>query len=157
MIINPSLPDGYATFCDDIRHEMGGKVTFVGIYNSEMTIQAVAPVLLPKLGVAMAYRDASRNFPQKLTFRITRAGDGSEDLLFETEVDAPAFPIEALGEIESGSVPYGELKMHADLAPITFTGDCDIKARVYRGADEIRLGRLRVRIQAPDSNPAVPT
>lgn len=39
-------------FCDDVRHEIGNKVSLIGIYGGEMLIQTSAlPVLLPKLGV----------------------------------------------------------------------------------------------------------
>ena len=35
-------------FCDDIRHEMGGKLSFIGVYSDSLFVNAF-PVTLPKL------------------------------------------------------------------------------------------------------------
>ena len=39
---------GYAIFCDDIRNEPGGKLTFVGCYNAVMFTEREYPIVLPK-------------------------------------------------------------------------------------------------------------
>lgn len=40
--------------CDDIRHEMGGKVSLMGIYDEVNVIQA--PTILPKINLAIIIR-----------------------------------------------------------------------------------------------------
>jgi hypothetical protein len=42
---------GYSIFCDDIRNEVGGKLSFIGCYNAVMFVQPPFPVTLPKLCV----------------------------------------------------------------------------------------------------------
>lgn len=37
-----------ATFCDDIRHEIGGKISLIGCYAGDMIVP-VFPITLPKL------------------------------------------------------------------------------------------------------------
>jgi hypothetical protein len=46
----------YAIICDDIRHEMGDKFSLIGVYGSHMGV-ARLPFVLPKLSVAVAYRN----------------------------------------------------------------------------------------------------
>jgi hypothetical protein len=40
---------GYAIFCDDIRNEAGGKLSFIGCYNAVMFTPPRFPLVLPKL------------------------------------------------------------------------------------------------------------
>ena len=39
---------GYSIFCDEIRNEVGGKLSFVGCYNAVMFTAQAFPVTLPK-------------------------------------------------------------------------------------------------------------
>jgi hypothetical protein len=40
------------TFCDDIREEVGGKLSFMGIYSNDMIVPGF-PFVLPKLCIAV--------------------------------------------------------------------------------------------------------
>src|ERR1700754_1664194 len=42
---------GYSIFCDDIRNDPGGKLSFVGCYNGVIFISGRFPLVLPKLCV----------------------------------------------------------------------------------------------------------
>jgi hypothetical protein len=42
---------GYSIFCDDIRNEAGGKLSFIGCYNGVIFISSIFPVVLPRLCV----------------------------------------------------------------------------------------------------------
>jgi hypothetical protein len=39
---------GYSIFCDDIRSEAGGKLSFIGCYNAVMLTRQKFPIVLPK-------------------------------------------------------------------------------------------------------------
>lgn len=63
-----------AIFCDDIRHEIGNKMSFMGCYQSELNV-ANAPVALPKLCVFVS-ATTPQNKPFKLlTLRIVQDKD----------------------------------------------------------------------------------
>ncbi|WP_145306133.1 MULTISPECIES: hypothetical protein [unclassified Pseudomonas] len=51
----------HATYCDDIRQEVGGKITLVGIYSGQCLVPMI-PCTLPKLCLAL-YVSASRSKP----------------------------------------------------------------------------------------------
>ncbi len=52
----------HVLYCDDVRHEIGGKRTFVGAYNGALLLDAI-PGLLPKLCVVVtAYTPVDQPF-----------------------------------------------------------------------------------------------
>ena len=54
---------GYSIFCDDIRNEPGGKLSFIGCYNGVILISGQFPLVLPKLCVhTHIFSPASRPF-----------------------------------------------------------------------------------------------
>lgn len=63
-----------AIFCDDIRHEIGNKMSFMGCYQGELNVANV-PVALPKLCVFVS-ATTPQNKPFKvLTLRIVQDKD----------------------------------------------------------------------------------
>lgn len=49
-----SYPYLHATFCDDVRQEVTGKMLYIGVYSGEL-ISPAYPVLLPNLAVIAHY------------------------------------------------------------------------------------------------------
>ncbi|WP_288078996.1 hypothetical protein [Pseudomonas sp.] len=45
----------HALYCDDVRHELGDKVSFMGVYSGKLLISDL-PAILPKLCVALTLR-----------------------------------------------------------------------------------------------------
>ena len=46
---------GYTIFCDDIRAEVGGKLTYVGSYSGTMLVHGSFPTIVPKLALGIVY------------------------------------------------------------------------------------------------------
>jgi hypothetical protein len=70
-------------YCDDIRNEVGNKLTLVGCYDADLLLN-MFPTILPKFAVyARAYTPAGKPF-QKLILRLRQ----NEDLLGELEFPA---------------------------------------------------------------------
>jgi len=68
--------DRYVTaiFCDDIRHEVGGKISYMGCYQSEIVVQT-APVLLAKLCVFVSVFTPKNRLFKSLIFRVLQDDD----------------------------------------------------------------------------------
>ena len=81
-----------AIFCDDIRHELGNKMSFMGCYQGELFVPVV-PIVLAKLCIfATALTPAARPF-KSLTFRVL-TDDGSELARLDIPPEAlAAFPV----------------------------------------------------------------
>ncbi len=145
MIINPSLPYGYVIFCDDVRHEMSGKVTLVGMYHANMTIFGEAPATIAQMFIATSLRVDPVELP--VDGRINIFDPDAERPIFETDFHIPAeamtinpypFPI------DEGSVRYTEIVLYIPLRNVTVSKDTRLKVRAIIGDDEIRLGTLAI-------------
>ena len=63
-----------AIFCDDIRPELGNKLSFMGCYQSELVVQ-MAPVTLPKLCVFASILTPKERPFKSLMLRVVQDDD----------------------------------------------------------------------------------
>lgn len=63
-----------AIFCDDIRPELGNKLSFMGCYQSELVVQ-MAPVALPKLCVFASILTPKERPFKSLILRVVQDND----------------------------------------------------------------------------------
>jgi hypothetical protein len=160
VIINPSLPSGHVTFCDDIRHEVTGKMTFVGVYNGQMIIGSELPAMIPQICANIELKLERNTEPFNVKIEVQKS-DNSEPLFsFEADFDpAQADAVIPLPlEDESDAFRYVKLGINAPMQGIVITEPCTLKVRAYIRGDEIRLGALQVfvapleHIEAQSSN-----
>ncbi|WP_062176425.1 hypothetical protein [Sphingopyxis sp. C-1] len=143
MIINPRLPTGHVVFCDDIREELGGKLTYVGVYRNALVISAAAPVTLPQLCAAVSLRIEPPTESLAITLRISRSD--SDEALFEAQVELEALVAPPPSPFsDANSVPFFELFFPVRMQSLVIERDCAIKVRAHIGDDEIRLGAILV-------------
>lgn len=64
----------HITFCDDIRQEVGGKVTQVGIYSGSCIVQEI-PCLLPKLCFSLTLSAPKTNPIRSVQITAIYAGE----------------------------------------------------------------------------------
>jgi hypothetical protein len=145
---------GYTIFCDDIRHEIGGKVTFAGVYEGIMFVHGDFPFVLAKFGLGIRYmerRDA--NLTEDINIQVFMPG--------QSEHDTPAF-----GGVLPAQDARNTVQPHADAAaaletprylqlatnlifsPLIIPQKGTIKVRAYVGSERVKLGSLLV-TQAP--------
>ena len=145
MIINPTYPGGFVIFCDDVRFELGGKTTYVGVYGDEMLFSSSDPVQMPQLCAVIAIRIYANQAPLEGIFRITRASD--EEVLAEG-------PFEFFSDEDTDSEPYLgsepepalylEQNIVVTLRDVVIDKPDRIKVRAYWGDNEYRLGSMQV-------------
>jgi hypothetical protein len=144
MIISPKLPTGHVVFCDDIREEIGGKLTYVGVYKNSLLISAVAPVTLPQLCAAISLRIGPSEKPLTVTVRVLRS-DSEEPLCeVKAELEQLIAPSQKSPFSDDNTVPFFELFFPVRMPSVVIKQDCAIKVRAYIGDDEIRLGAILV-------------
>jgi hypothetical protein len=86
---------GYSIFCDDIRNEPGGKLSFIGCYNGVIFISGQFPLVLPKLCVhTHIFSPASRPFGS-IVVRCYLPGD--EKPFSEEPIETPEHGEQAAG------------------------------------------------------------
>ncbi len=148
MIINPSLPSGYVTFCDDIRHEITGKQIFVGVYNGQLLIAGELPAVIPQICANIELKLKQTNEPFSVNIKIWKS-DVSEPLYsFEADFDPSEAPSDKVveGATDPDSLRFIKLGFNAQVQNIVITNPCALKVRAYHGNDEIRLGALQILI-----------
>jgi hypothetical protein len=61
----------HAIFCDDVREEIGGKRSYIGVYGPELIVQN-APGVLPKLCIVVSAATPVQRPFERLVFRVLR-------------------------------------------------------------------------------------
>lgn len=158
MIINPSLPGGHVIFCDDIRHEVSGKVTFVGAYSNTMYINGSLPAVLPKLCMGIVYREEPDSL-EPVKIRASMPSDEGDILLAEFEFQPQADMIPP----PSDEFTFREARFLFEAPNFIVPHEGKILVRAHRGEDEIRLARLTIVLNPeltnaePEAKPETPS
>src|SRR5437763_17222776 len=80
---------GHSVFCDDIRAELGNKLSLMGVYATDILIATAPPVMFAKLGVVTWVISDRDDLPQKVTLRILIPPDRTELVKIETQAGTP--------------------------------------------------------------------
>lgn len=136
----------YCHFCDDIRQEVGNKLTIVGLYNGEMLLPFV-PILLPKLCIA-SYLTTSSDKPIKtLEMRVEHNGNVIGN------VEVPEQDLRQLSEIALGRgttddpVKEFSIGVNSAYSPIAIEGPGIIRVVMVADGQEYLAGRLRIKLE----------
>jgi hypothetical protein len=147
---------GFSLFCDDIRMEIGGKMTVVGIYQTEMILNGTFPFIVPKFQIIVMYFEVFGSISSDVTFRVTSPGPEAADMtISENKIERRKIPsppnIPNLDEsderIWSARVPFL-------FAPLLLPREGRIRVRAhYDDGTELRLGSLGVRTAKSEEIP----
>ena len=134
----------HVIYCDDIRQELGGKQTLVGVYSGTLQVQSF-PVILPKLCLALQLLLPAEGLPKDLKIEVLQG---------EAVIAEGDFPMDdlqaAVAALESGkgiAPPEGErpmLGVQFIFSPIRLEGPGTIRPRVRMGEQEIVANGLRI-------------
>ena len=134
----PAQRIAHAVFCDDIRVEVGGKYSLMGIYSRELVLPVRPPVLLPKLGVVVWLVCDIDDPPASATVAVLAQPGGVH--LFRETID-----------IVSGDRPDdGSMKMsysiRFSISPVKILSVGVIEVIVETELGALRASRLEVKV-----------
>ena len=137
---------GTTIFCDDVRAEIGGKITLVGVYPSDMLVHGSFPLTMPKFCLWVKY------------FEIpdTQSGDGKlfvwlpGDDKASIEIDIPMEQMRSELPLHPGTYDHEmdrwlQLQAPLVITPLVLKEPGTIKVRLKLGETEVRLGVLQVK------------
>jgi hypothetical protein len=129
-------------YCDDIREEVGGKSSYMGVYAGDLIISAALPVLLPKLCIILQYKENFGESNEPVNIKVFAPG------LEEPIVDLN-IPMDEGRRIPLATdVPAEDQHLLATvplvIAPFPLNSEGRIKVRAYRGSEIIKGGALRI-------------
>lgn len=141
---------GYSIFCDDLRMEVGGKLSYIGVYSNELFVHGEFPFTLPKFAISVHFVEPHFASEQPVTFKIFLPGDEMNSPSIEGELPMEHVRAEAAlanPDREAGKV----VRLRADviLSPLVFQTAGTLKVRAYRGQEEFKLGSLKVEKSTP--------
>lgn len=139
-------------YCDDIRREVGGKISYIGVYSGALLVTAF-PVTLPKLCLSINIVTSASEPLRSLTLRILKDEEMLQEIIFDKDQLASA------SESAEG-LPDEERKDIAQVAqfmlvfsPMQFDGPCALRVRALTEKGELRGTSLRVDQTQPPNAP----
>ncbi|NMQ06322.1 hypothetical protein E4Q08_14205 [Candidatus Accumulibacter phosphatis] len=132
-------------FCDDIRHELGGKLSYIGVY-SGMLFVPIFPATLSKLCLAMNVLTPADKPFAKLTVRLLK----DEDVLVEGTLDDAQLSAAVDLPTDDAMAKDRILALQSIIvfSPFVLEGPCTLRVRAETEEGELRGLGLRVE-QAP--------
>jgi|SRR5262249_50572451 len=148
---------GYTIFCDDIRIEIGGKLTYVGVYQGgTMLVPGSFPATVPKLALGIVYKQRHDKVVLPFTLWIFLPGDADDkpSIIAEMPEDAARAAIEeakATAEKMTTEV-FATLNSQFAITPLHIAQPGLLKVRAVRGDQLIGLGSLNIVPALPESH-----
>jgi hypothetical protein len=131
MNITPKIVDFF--ICDDVRHEIGGKRTLVGIYGNDLVVPSV-PSNLPQLCFVIKLDLANSNIA-KMTLTVEMSAGQT---------------IGPLSIVIPKQLKTQKPIMHLAVYPFSIkeTGTCQIFAS-FDGQKKIKIGQIEIKLATP--------
>lgn len=134
-------------YCDDIRQEIGGKLSFVGVYSGSLFVQTF-PATLAKLCLSVRVVTPASKPLRSLTLLVLRDEEVLQEIIVEKEqLDAASDSSGALG------------KEHVQVAqfflvfsPITFENPCVLRVQAQTEEGDCRGISLDVGLPPPSGS-----
>ena len=137
-------------YCDDIREEVGHKVSYMGIYSGELTVPN-APVVLTKLCIAVKVATDIDDPFEALEVRIVKVkGDDETELLSTGPVSLPT----ELSGLDNSSTRL-LVQMNFMLVPFQIDEETILRVKAITEREELRGMALRIRIVPPPASPTI--
>ncbi|MDE0970443.1 MAG: hypothetical protein OSA51_13780 [Octadecabacter sp.] len=139
-------PYGTTIFCDNIRHEVNGKMTLVGCYASKLNFSGPPPSNLPTFAALINLRIPANVTFKRVSLRVLKIEGDKETNILEIDIDTEkeASHLTASNDDEDDSKVVN-MTFPCQWEPLPFSKAGFIKVRAYLDYDrEIRLGVLGV-------------
>lgn len=131
-------------YCDDIREEVGNKLSYMGVYSAELTVP-VAPVILSKLCIAVKVITDINDPFQEIEVRLLKGEDQTE-LLTTGPIPAPT----DTSSFDNGATRI-VVQMHFMLAPFPIDEETILRVKATTERGELSGMGLRIRIATPSA------
>ena len=157
MIVTEQIPHGVAIFCDDIREEVGGKSSFMGVYGSDLLTHSDFPLVIPRLGLSIIYREPAGMYSGDLEVIVFLPGDDDDkpSMQVAMRIEELTTTSERLDD-ENSKGKFLIVRSNSLLGNLQLKQEGKIKVRIRRGGHTTNLGILHVKKIKPSQPPATP-
>ncbi|MDN4052523.1 hypothetical protein QPK32_05510 [Massilia sp. YIM B02763] len=146
-MIKLNSPYIHAIFCDDVRTEIGGKLSLMGIYQGSLQISAAAfPVVIPKICAVVEARTPATSPLEKLHIKV---------LLDETILAEEDFSSDQLASLKSDDTSqYATAGIIFSIQPFVVSKSGILRVRAETADGEIGVGGIKVNLSSTE-NPLI--
>lgn len=141
-------------FCDDIRHEINGKLSYIGVYSSALLVPAL-PVTLPKLCISVKIVTPANEPLRSLTLRVLKDDEILQEIVFDKEqlVSASEVLVELSDEERRLRVQMPQFLLA--FSPLHLDKACTLRVRALADHEELRgVGLIIDQISTAADSPA---
>ncbi|GAB6969675.1 DUF6941 family protein [Methylobacterium phyllosphaerae] len=149
---------GNVIYCDDVRVENTGKLILVGVYNTDMVVNARPPASLAQIQLVVRIRTSIEYAGDSLKTKIYLPTDHDSPSIIQSSTIPNAPPPEILGSMIR-AYPDAPITMNMSfnvkIANVIVEEDSFIKVEVECKGETARLNQLRINVVQPQpSKPA---
>ncbi len=150
---------GFSLFCDDIRAEVGGKFSVMGVYQTDMIFQQEPPFTLAKFAILVKYYELPDIFHEDITMKVYLPGDNKDSPTLAMPIPRQSLRMgEAPYELEEGQERLFNLTLPIMFSPLLVSKEGFLKVRAVCGDIITNLGSLMLRkIRQNEKIPGVNT
>jgi uncharacterized protein DUF6941 len=142
------LRGALALFCEDIRREASGQLSYVGVYGDVIATETF-PVIVPKFSIALFIWTSANEPFREVTIRVW---EGEAQLLHEHSLDAESLQAMA---VQLNALPLNEddptahagrrlmVRTYNTISPLVISNETFIRVRIDADGEEIRAGAIR--------------
>jgi hypothetical protein len=143
---------GFSLFCDDVRSEVGGKLSIMGLYQDDYIFQGTFPLVIPKFAIFIMYYELASTISEDINFKVFIPSDEPEKPAFDIPFlrkDLPQPDLENL-KLEEGQEPLFHTRIPVIFSPLMIKEAGQIKVRAhYSNGKILRLGVLNIKAASP--------
>lgn len=125
-------------FCDDIREELGNKLSFMGVYSADMTVPVV-PIILNKLCIVVRAITENSDPFESLKVSIFQ-GDDSVELITTGQIVLPD------ANLDSNKSPLQVIQLTFMLSPFQIDKETTISVQAITEREELNSVGLIVHV-----------
>lgn len=134
-------------FCDDIRYEIGGKFSLIGVYNGNLIVPAF-PVKLPKLCIASTMVISADSPPKMIMLRVWKDEEPIAALNATEEYLQQLANAKTIVPRPSGLLRVNSVLSQVCFEQLEFTKPGFLRVSALTDSGEIRSVGLQVMTQA---------
>ena len=123
-------------FCDDIRQEVAGKVSFIGVYSSMLFVQSF-PVVLPKLCLAVKLVSTANDQMDRIRLQVLKDDELVREMIVDEQQLAAASDSAEDSPNEAESHGFQVTQFFVVFSPMRFEKPCTLRVRLQVDDDEL--------------------
>jgi hypothetical protein len=143
-----------AIFCDDVRPELGGKISLMGIYDTDLLALSF-PLHLPKLCVQVKLRIGRAEMPKSIRFLALLGEQTIGEWILDEEI-LSSKPMPPADPDISNDDLHLTLAAGFIFTPLVAAEPTRLKIRAYVDDEELKANSLNIRLPTEEEKKNIP-